>query len=96
MMDLTLNRAISENWPLTFDARSKHRNFLFKETLKGMVSAEAILIPNFFYLIELLDLQQSTRLELKIDKSKACYGRILLKKCPIRAEDILQIPIFFI
>ena len=43
-----------------------------------------------------MDLQQSTMLQLKIDKSRACSGRILLKKCPVRAEDILQIAIFFL
>ena len=37
-----------------------------------------------------MDLQQSTGLELKIDKSRACSGRTLLKNFPIGAEDILQ------
>ena len=37
-----------------------------------------------------MDLQQSTRLELKIDNSRACSGRIILKKCPVWAEDTLQ------
>ena len=57
--------------------------FLFKETLMCTVSVEAILNPIFFYLNELIDLQQSTRLELKIDKSRAYSGRILLEKMPL-------------